>query len=174
MRLPVRILWQRDLLVALLASLATVAGLLPIGWTALQQQRERTDDACQLALQAARLARQDADQARDQAQRAMLDQASDLLANAGGPGKSDAEAMQVMTSAVAPEVPQGAYLLIDKKAKSYAVGDIVVFRVGQNNYLGRVLKTEKAAEYLTIGRNNEADRQVPLGQVLGRGVLNTR
>ena len=38
--------------------------------------------------------------------------------------------MQVSTAAVEPEVPRGAYLLIDKKAHKFAVGDIVVFNVG--------------------------------------------
>ncbi len=166
--------WRRDLLVALLASVVTSAVLLPVGWTALQQQRERTEDACQLALQAARLAQQDAAQARDQAQRAMVDQASDLAGSFGGPRKSDAEAMQVTTAAVAPEVPDGAYLLIDKKAFSFAIGDIVVFRVGEKNYLGRVLAVHREAGQLTIGRNKEADRQVPLRQVLGSGGVNPR
>ena len=65
-------------------------------------------------------------------------------------------------------------MLIDKKAAAYAVGDIVVFRVGENNYLGRVVAVDKQAGRMTVGRNGEEKRQVALSAVLGRGVLNTR
>jgi hypothetical protein len=166
--------WRRDLLTGLLAAVLTVAVLVPLGWAALEQQRQRAEDDHRQALEAARLARQEAAQARDQAQRALVEQAADVLGGFGGPQKSDAEAMRVTTGAVAPELPEGSYLLIDKKASSYAVGDIVVFRVGENKYLGRVLAVDKEAGRMTVGRNREADRQVALSAVLGRGVLNTR
>lgn len=166
--------WRRDVLVSVLASVLTGAVLLPLSRAALQQQRAQAEDAYRSALEAERLARQEAKQARDQARRALVDQAADILGQLGGPDRSDAEAMRVTTRAVTPEIPEGAYALIDKKASTYAAGDIVVFRVGENNYLGRVLTVEKEAGRLTIGRNKEADRQVALRDVLGRVVLNTR
>ncbi len=97
-----------------------------------------------------------------------------MLGNLGELEKAEAEAMRVMTDAVAPEIPQGAYVLIDKKPAAYKTGDIIVFRVGDNNYLGRVVAVEPAADRLTVGRNHEADRQVERKDVIGRGVLNTR
>jgi hypothetical protein len=76
--------------------------------------------------------------------------------------------------AVSPEVPNDAWLLIDKKASSWAAGDIVVFREGGRNYLGRVKAVDKVAGRLTVARNGEKDRQVAVADLLGRGVLNTR
>lgn len=149
----IRSSFRRDAVVALLASVLTVAVLVPIGWGALHEQRARADDAQRLALQAA----------------------AEVLGNfGGGPEPSDAVALRVSTDAVAPEIPQGAYVLVDKKATSFAVGDIVVFHVGENNYLGRVVAVEREAGRMTIGRNGEADRQVLLSEVMGRGVMNTR
>jgi hypothetical protein len=166
--------WRRDLIVGGLASVLTVAVLAPLCWAELHKQREQGEFAERLALHAVRLAQQDAEQARDQAKRALVDQAADLLGNLGGPEKGEAAALRVATDAVAPEVPQGAYLLIDKKAATYAIGDIIVFRVGDNNFLGRVVAVDKDANLLTIGRNDEANRKVAFDSVLGRGVLNTR
>jgi hypothetical protein len=167
--------WRRDVLIGVLASGLTMAVLVSLAWAAVRQERARVEDARRLvALQAARLARPDAALALDEARRALVEQAADVLGNLGGPAKSEAEVMGVSSDAVAPEVPQGAYLLIDKKAAAYSVGDIVVFRVGENNYLGRVVTVDKEAGHMTVGRNHEADRQVVLGDVLGRGVLNTR
>jgi type II secretory pathway pseudopilin PulG len=174
MRSWIRTRWRRDVLVGLLASVLTAAALGSVGWAALLQQRERAEEARHLALQAARLARQEAAQARDQAQRALVDQAADVIGNLGGPANAEAEALRVSTAAVAPEIPQGAYVLIDKKAATYAVGDIVVFRVGPNNLLGRVVALDREAGRITVGRNQEANRQIALGDVLGRAVLNTR
>lgn len=149
----IRSSFRRDAVVALSASAITVAVLVPIGWGALHEHRARADDAQRLALQAA----------------------AEVLGNfGGGPEPSDAEALRVSTDAVAPEIPQGAFVLIDKKASSYAVGDIVVFHVGENNYLGRVVAVEQQAGRMTVGRNGETDRQVLLSTVMGRGVLNTR
>jgi hypothetical protein len=171
---PPRTGWRRDVLVGFLASVLTGAVLLPLGRAALQQQRQQAEAAYHVALQAARLARQDAATARDQAQRALVDRAADVLGPLGGPEKAEAEALRVTTRAVAPEIPEGAYVLIDRKSSTYAIGDIVVFRVGENKFLGRVVAVEKEAGRLTVGRNHEADRQIAVGDVLGRGVLNTR
>jgi hypothetical protein len=166
--------WRRDVLVGLLASVLTGAVLLPLSRAALVRQREQADAAQRLALQAVRLARQEAGQARDQTQRLLVDQAADFLGDLGSLDKAEAEALRVTTRAVTPEIPEGAYLLIDKKAAVYAVGDIVVFRLGENNYLGRVVAVDREAGRLTVGRNNEADRGMAFNDVLGRGVLNTR
>ena len=127
-----------------------------------------------MAQVAARLAEQkgaEAEQQRALAQRHLVEQAADF---AGLGDQADAAILRVTTAAVAPEIPKGAHLLIDKKAAAYAVGDIVIYAVAGKNYLGRVLAVEQAAGRLTIGRNGEANRQVPCGDVLGRGVLNTR
>jgi hypothetical protein len=52
------------------------------------------------------------------------------------------------------------------------VGDLVVFRDGGNNYLGRVVEADLA--HLTVGRNGQENRRVAISSVVGRGVLNTR
>jgi hypothetical protein len=50
----------------------------------------------------------------------------------------------------------------------------VVYRVDGKNYLGRVVAAEPKSDRLTIGRNGEPNRQVPIKEMLGRGVMNTR
>ena len=93
---------------------------------------------------------------------------------AGFNDPSGAEVMRVSSKAITPEVPEGAYLLIDKKASSYVAGDIVVFREDDRNYLGRVLSFDKVADRMTIARNGELNREVRAADLIGRGVLNTR
>jgi hypothetical protein len=166
--------WRRDVLVAVLASLLTASVLVPLGWAAVRDQREQAEAARQTAEVAKLLAKQkaaEADQQRAQAQRKLVEDAADF---AGIGGRGEAEVMRVTTAAVSPEIPEGAHLLIDKKALSYAVGDIVIYRVEGNNYLGRVVAVDKEAGRLTVGRNREANRQLAVGDVVGRGVLNTR
>jgi hypothetical protein len=166
--------WRRDLLVGVLASLLTAAALVPLGWAAVRGQRRQAEDARNLALQVARLADQQAAAADDRLRRNLVDQAANLLDFHVAGDNPDAEIFHVTTDAVAPEVPAGAHLLIDKKAAAFGVGDIVVFRVADKNYLGRVRAVDREAGLLTVGRNGEPDRRVPGGDVLGRGVLNTR
>jgi hypothetical protein len=166
--------WRHDLLVGLLASFLTAAVLVPVGWAAVRGQREQAESARQMAQALVLLARQqtaEADRQRDRAQRNLVDQAADFV---GLGDRMEAEVFRVSTAAIAPEMPEGAHLLIDKKATSYAVGDIVVFRVEDKNYLGCVVAVEQAAGRLRVGRNGEEDRLVALSDVLGRGVLNTR
>jgi hypothetical protein len=174
MRSLLRTGWRREVLVGLLASVLTGAVLVPLGWAALEQQRERTEEASRRALQAERAAQQDVEPVRDPAQQALVDKAADALSNLGGPERADIEALRATTRAVTPEVPQGAYMLIDKKASTYNVGDIVVYRLGGNKCLGRVLAVEKEFGRLRVGRNQEPERHIPLSDVLGRGVVNTR
>jgi hypothetical protein len=158
--------WRRDLLVSLLASGVTASVLAPIGWAALRQ--EQTEKAHLVSHLEARFL-----QARDQVQRRLVEQAAKAYLDfSGGGDLTETEVFQVTTDAIAPEVPNGAHLLIDKKATTYVVGDLVVFRDGGNNYLGRVVEADLA--HLTVGRNGQENRRVAISSVVGRGVLNTR
>jgi hypothetical protein len=166
--------WRRDLLVAALASLLTAGALVPIGWSAVRAERARTDAIQEMAEALRQRAEQrpaDLDLERIKAQRALLEQAADFT---GFGDKSEAEVLHVTTRAVSPEVPKDAHLLIDKKATTYAIGDIVIYRVEDNNYLGRVVALSKDNTRLTLGRNGEPNREVAVSAVVGRGVLNTR
>jgi hypothetical protein len=158
--------WRRDLLVGLLASCVTASVLAPIGWASLRQ--EQTEKAHLVSQLEAKFL-----QARDQVQRNLVEQAAKAYLDfSGGGDLAETEIFQVTTDTIAPEVPQGAHLLIDKKAATFAVGDIVVFRDGGNNYLGRVVAADPAR--LTVGRNGQENRSVAISSVVGRGVLNTR
>jgi hypothetical protein len=161
---------RRDLLVGILAAFLTASVLASIGWTAVQRQRERAESARDMA----RVAEQQAADAHNQAQRNLVDQAANVLMNLEGRDKAELEALQVTTAAVAPEIPQGAQVLIDKKASSYAAGDIVIYQLDGNNYLARVIAVDKAAGRLTVGRNGQENREVAASAVTGRAVLNTR
>lgn len=166
--------WWRDVLVGGMASLLTVVVFVPYAWASqrqLEAQAEAARQEAQVAAQRAEEKAAEAEQQRDLAHRAMLERAADFT---GFGDQTAAEAMRVMTAAVTPEVPQGAWLLIDKKASSYAAGDIVIFRDGGNNYLGRVVAVDKGAGRVTVGRNGEENRVIDVSQLAGRGVLNTR
>jgi hypothetical protein len=163
--------YQRDVLVFVLGSAATALVFSVPFAKALQGERARAAQA----LDAAREAEQSAATTREQSQRNLLDQAAHLLRDfEGDGGKAESDVLKVSTNAVAPELPEGAYLLIDKKPSGYAIGDIVVYRVDGKNYLGRVIAAEPKSDQLTIGRNGEPNRQVPIKDMLGRGVMNTR
>ena len=143
--------WRRDLLVAFLASAVTVSVLVPVGWAAVRDVRNR-------------------------AGRDLINQVVGAAADhvEGMENTSDAEVLRVAADAVAPEIPRDAHVLIDRKASSYARGDIVAFRAGDNNYLGRVVALDQAAGRITVERNGEPNRDVSLTDVLGRVLLNTR
>lgn len=159
--------WRRDLLVGLLASFVTASALLPFAWSAMRDRQEQVTMARQLA-QAASLPAEpraaDANRQRALAQKNLIDQAADF---AGFGDKPDAEVMHVTTGAVAPESPEGAHVLIDKKAATFSRGDIVVYRVDDENYLGRLVGVDSTASPLTIGRNGEVNRQVAVGNMVG-------
>lgn len=165
---------------SLLAALLTAMVLVPIGWAAMNGQRDQAEAARRLALQAARLAEVNEAAARDQAQRNLVEQAADAirLFGDGGGGvagdKAESELFKVSTEAVTPEIPRGAHVLIDKQTSAYLAGDIVVYRVEDKSYLGRAIAVDQAAGHMTVGRNGEANRQVEISEVIGRGVLNTR
>jgi len=167
--------WRRDLLIGALAAALTASVLVPLGWGAVRGGQDRIDSERARARAAALLAAQktaEAEQQRALAQRALLDLAADF---AGFRDRTDAEVMGVTTNAVAPEIPEGAHLLLDKKATAFAVGDIVIYRVEGKNYLGRVVALDRApADGLTVGRNGEPNRHVVRSAVAGRAVLNTR
>src|SRR5262245_30966473 len=108
--------WQRDLVVGVLAALVTALMLVRVGWAAVRRQEQRAEAALQEARASAQLAEEravEAEQQRSLAGRALVKGAADL---AGFGDNAGAEPLQVATEAVTPEVPKGAWLLIDKKA----------------------------------------------------------
>jgi hypothetical protein len=162
------------MLVGGLASLLTAVVFVPYAWASphkLEEQAEAARHEAQAAAQLAEEKAAEAEQQRVLAHRAMLERGADFV---GLGEQAAAEAMRVMTAAVTPEVPKGAWLLIDKKAASYVADDIVIFRDGGNNYLGRVVAVDKGTGRVTVGRNGEENRVIAVTQLSGRGVLNTR
>src|SRR5437588_372953 len=163
--------WRRDFVVGLVAAGLTVAVLVPFGWAALRDEWDRGVKARDAAQQALRLAEERAEQQHNLAQENLVAQAREAYLEFGGGDRTGADILTVTTDAVVPEVPQGARLLIDKKGMTYAAGDIVVYRKEGNNFIGRVLAVDYATGWLTVGRNREENRTVPVGDVLGRGAL---
>src|SRR5437762_9686663 len=166
--------WRRDFLVGLMASGLTASVLLPVSCAALQDERERSTKAHGDDRQALHLAEERAEKQRELAQQNLMEQATAAYLDTAGGDRAGVELMSVTTDAVVPEVPQGARLLIDKKGTTYAAGDIVVYRNEGKNFIARVLAVDHATGWLTTGRNREENRAVPVGDVLGRGVLNSR
>jgi len=144
-------LWRRDLAVALVASVLTSSILVPIGMSAVRDVRAQAGrDLISQAVSAA------ADQAE------------------GIEGQREAEILQVASNAVAPEVPKGAHVFIDKNPPSYAAGDIVAYSAGDKTYLARVVRVDQEAGRITVSRNGEDNKEIAVGDLLGRVLLNTR
>ena len=86
-----------------------------------------------------------------------------------------AEDFIAATDAVAPEIHKSNHMLVYKLASEYSAGDIIVYRKADNkSLLGRVTSADEAAGELTIERNNEPPETVPLKNVIGRVILNSR
>jgi hypothetical protein len=165
---------RRDLLVGAAAAFLTLLLVAPAAWASHRSQRAEIESTARQLADATQLAEEQSDEIKrlkELADRNLVEQAAEML---GGGDKTEAEVRRVSTGAVSPEVPEGALLLIDKKAKRYAPGDIIVYQAEKKHYLGRVLALDKIARRLTVGRNNEVDREISLDDLEGKGVLNTR
>jgi signal peptidase I len=84
-----------------------------------------------------------------------------------------AEVFYTPTNAVAPEVPRNARVLVYKLGRTFKAADIVVYRQPDGvAMLGRVVAVD--VDRVTIARGDKPVQSVPLAQVVGRVVLNTR
>jgi hypothetical protein len=81
---------------------------------------------------------------------------------------------RVMTDAVGTEIPRKSFVLAFKLARTFSPGDVVVYRHGQQAVLGRVTQTGPRDGVLRISRRGETSQPVPIAQVVGRVILNTR
>ena len=79
------------------------------------------------------------------------------------------------TDAVAPEIRKSSHMLVYKLASEYSVGDIVVYRKpGEKTLVGRVQASNQQSAELAVERNHEPPTTVPLTDVVGRVILNSR
>jgi hypothetical protein len=143
-------------LVAAIASVLTAAVIVPVSCAGGHPQKRGVE-----AVEAERV----------QVLKHLVEHAADFL---GFADKSEADILHVTTSAVTPEIPAGAHVLIEKKATALAAGDIVVYKVEDMNFLGRVVAVDEKNERLVVGRNEESNRSVAKSALLGRAILNTR
>lgn len=84
-----------------------------------------------------------------------------------------AEEFYIASGSLAPVVPQGSRCLVYKLATRYQPGDVVVYRAGGNHFVASVVAVD-ASGALRVHRNNGPELTVPLTDVVGRVVLNTR
>ena len=75
-------------------------------------------------------------------------------------------------ASVAPEIPAGARVLVWRIAPKFAPGDIAVFRDGDLNLLGRIVRADEREVMVT--RAEGLERSVPRSAVVGRVFLTTR
>lgn len=86
-----------------------------------------------------------------------------------------AESFVAATDAVSPEIRKNSRTLVYKLASEYSPGDIIVFRKDDGkSMLGRVGSSDKPASELTIERNNVPPETIPLNNIIGRVILNSR
>jgi septal ring factor EnvC (AmiA/AmiB activator) len=125
--------YQRDVLVFVAGSAFTaLVFLVSFAW-AIQGERQRVERELEDAQAEQQRSEQNLEAAQDElkrlekelegkrdlGQRNLLEQAAQLLRDFEGNGdKAESEVLKVSTNAVAPEIPEGAYVLIDKKTSS--------------------------------------------------------
>jgi len=86
-----------------------------------------------------------------------------------------AEDFVAATDAVAPEIRKSNHMLVYKLERKYSAGDIIVYRKpGEKSLVGRVKSSDQQSAKVTVERNNEPTETVPLSQVIGRVILNSR
>ena len=86
-----------------------------------------------------------------------------------------AEVYYVPTASVAPEVPQGARVLVSKLTRTYAPGQIIAYRNTRGRiWLGRVAAVDESSGRIELSRHPPTDDSVRLDDVIGRVVLTTR
>jgi signal peptidase S26 family len=84
-----------------------------------------------------------------------------------------AQTFYAPSDAAAPQIPKGSRVLVYKLARSYSPGDVVVFRNHDGVYrIGIVQGTQSGG--LAVRRNGFPDVVVPMDQVIGRVIFNTR
>lgn len=84
-----------------------------------------------------------------------------------------AEAFYIPSASLAPILPQGSRCLVYKLANHFQPGDVVVYRAGPHNFVGSVVAVEPSGA-LRLHRNESPEASVPLSEIVGRVVLNTR
>lgn len=80
----------------------------------------------------------------------------------------------VITDSVAPEVPKKSFVLVNKLARSFSAGDIIVFREGGRAKLARVTQPGPKKGLLEISRGKEGPVLLQMTQARGKVILNTR
>jgi signal peptidase I len=78
---------------------------------------------------------------------------------------------RIAGNSVAPEVRKGSLILVYRLASDFQSGDLVVYRNGDNDFVGRCESATAAA--LQVSRNDQR-AEVPRDAIIGRVILNTR
>lgn len=87
---------------------------------------------------------------------------------------SVAEVFYIPSGSMAPVLPRGSRCLVYKLAGNYQAGDVVVYHARPGiNYVAGVVRVGPDGA-LRLHRNTGPDTTVPLSDVVGRVVLNTR
>lgn len=83
-----------------------------------------------------------------------------------------AQAFIAQTDTVSPEVPAGSRVIVYKLASQFTAGDIIVYRDGETDFLGRVVEANDGR--VQVARNNSAPKEVARNAIIGRVVIATR
>jgi tRNA A-37 threonylcarbamoyl transferase component Bud32 len=80
----------------------------------------------------------------------------------------------IANDAVSPAIPQGSRAFVYKLARTFEPGDIVVYRHEGGAWSGRVAQPGPKDGVLLIERRSQSPQPVPMSDVVGRVILNTR
>jgi hypothetical protein len=83
-----------------------------------------------------------------------------------------AQPFYVPSNAAAPQIPQGSRVLVYKLTRSFVPGDVVVFTADAVHQVGIVVSVQE--DNLVVQKHGVEKFTVPLDQVVGRVILNTR
>jgi signal peptidase I len=79
--------------------------------------------------------------------------------------------VRAYTAAVAPEVPQWSWALVNRLVSRFQTGDIVVYRQDSKLWLARVKHSDH--DSLSLSRNDE-ELTVERSKIIGKVILSTR
>ena len=81
------------------------------------------------------------------------------------------EEFRITSDALSPRVPKSSRVMVNKLARNFEPGDIIIFKSDNYNMLGIVKEIAENKNNLIITRNNEKDKVVAINKIKGKAFL---
>lgn len=74
----------------------------------------------------------------------------------------------IKSGSMAPEIPQGSYVLVWKFSREFSLSDIIAYKHGDQTWVGRVVRVDH--ENVMVQRNGTPEEAVPKSLIIGKVV----